>query len=83
MSQVILIEPNSNLHELLTLNLQTYTGSEVIPRHNASDAVNLMEMLPGIALVICRNEIENEDSTKVLYEYIKEGKEETGLIILT
>ena len=82
MSQVILIEPNSNLHELLTLNLQTYTGSEVIPRDNASDAVSLMEMLPGISLVICRNEIENEDSTKVLYEYIKESKEETGLIIL-
>lgn len=82
MSQVILIEPNGNLHELLSLNLQTYTGSEVIPRDTATDAVNLMSILPGVALVICRSKIEDEDSAKVLYDFIKESDEETGLIIL-
>ncbi len=82
MSQVILIEPNENLNEILTLNLQTYTGSEVIPRETAADAVNLMSILPGVSLVICRNQIEDENSAAILYDYIKQNDEEIGLIIL-
>ncbi|MCO4795004.1 MAG: hypothetical protein KC493_14910 [Bacteriovoracaceae bacterium] len=82
MSQVILIEPNSNLNELLTLNLQTYTGSEVIPRESASEALELMKILPGIDLVISRNKIGEEDSAQLLYEYISSNDTEIGLIIL-
>ena len=82
MSQVILIEPNENLNEILTLNLQAYTGAEVIPRDSASDAINLMSILPGVSLVICRNQIDQEDSAKILYDFIKENDEEIGLIIL-
>lgn len=82
MSQVILIEPNENLNEILSLNLQAYTGAEVIPRDTASDAVNLMSILSGVSLVICRNQIDQEDSAKILYDFIKENDEEIGLIIL-
>lgn len=82
MSQVILIEPNDNLSEILTLNLQTYTGAEVIPRDNASDAVDLMNILPGVSLVICRSKIDDEDSAKILYDFVKSSSDEIGLIIL-
>lgn len=82
MSQVILIEPNSNLNELLTLNLQTYVGAEVIPRKNASEAIELLKILPGVQLVICRNKVDEEDSAGILYHYLKISKTETSMIIL-
>ncbi len=82
MAQVILIENNSTLHELIALNLTTYVGADVIPRKNAADAIALLELLPGVPLIITRNRIEDEDTASDLANYIKKKKSETGLIVL-
>lgn len=82
MAQIILIENNSTLHELLALNLSTYVGSDVIPRKNAVDAIALLDLLPGIPLIITRNRVEDEDTAAMLAEYIKKKKIDTGLIVL-
>lgn len=82
MAQVILIENNATLHELIALNLSTYVGSDIIPRKNAADAIALLDLLPGVPLIITRSRIEDEDTAALLAEYIKKKKIDTGLIVL-
>lgn len=82
MAQIILIENNNTLRELLALNLTTYVGSDVIPRKNAVDAIALLDLLPGIPLIITRNRIEDEDTAALLADYIKKKKIDSGLIVL-
>ncbi|MBT7610141.1 MAG: hypothetical protein HN576_10310 [Bacteriovoracaceae bacterium] len=82
MSQIILIEPNDNLREILSLNLQTYLGCSVIIRDSAEDAIELMLLLPEIDLIISRNIISNENSAEILIKYISENDYGCNLIIL-
>lgn len=82
MAQVILIEDNKNLNELLSLNLSTYVGVEVIPRNNAQDAIDLLTLLPNVDLIICRSSISNEPSAAMLVEFIKKTKRDIGLIVI-
>jgi HD-GYP domain-containing protein (c-di-GMP phosphodiesterase class II) len=81
MAQVILIEPDKNIHELLSINLSAFVGLEVIPRLNAAEAIALLTILPGIALIITRNEIEQEHTAKILHAYLIEKNAQTELIV--
>jgi len=82
MGQIVLIEDNPSLNELLSINLTTYVGVEVIPRKNAEDAIGLLNILPNVDLIICSHKIGEEETAKVLVNYINEKKLDTGLIIL-
>lgn len=73
MSQTILIEDNEDIRNLFTLNLQTYAGTDVIHRQNATEAVELMKILPTINLIITRKSIEGENSIKIINDYVKEN----------
>ena len=82
MAQIILIEENKNLHDLLTLNLQTYTGSEIISRENAKEAIELLKILPSVDLVISSSKVAEELSAQLLGEFKKENNRDFELIIL-
>jgi HD-GYP domain-containing protein (c-di-GMP phosphodiesterase class II) len=82
MSQIILIEDNNSLIELLTLNLGTYVGAEVIPRGSAEDAISILSILPNIGLVIAKNKIGAEETSKLIAKFIKETNREIGFIVL-
>lgn len=82
MGQIVLIEENPSLKELLSINLTTYVGVEVIPRRNANEAIELLKILPNIDLVICSNKIGDEKTAQLLVDYINSNKLDTGLIIL-
>lgn len=82
MGQIVLIEDNANLNELLSINLTTYVGVEVIPRANADEAIGLLNILPTIDLIICSNKIGEEETAKKMVQFINEKKLDTGLIIL-
>lgn len=82
MAQVILIESNQTMAELLSINLTTYLGVELIPRQTAQDAIALLTILPTIDLIIARNNIGDEATAQILIEYIKSNNLDTGLIIL-
>ncbi|CBW26550.1 hypothetical protein BMS_1718 [Halobacteriovorax marinus SJ] len=81
MSQVILIEENENLRDLLAINLKTYVGSEVIPRSSASEAIDLINILPNVDLIITQNEVGDEKTAQVLFEYLKENDSEISMIV--
>ena len=82
MGQIVLIEDNPSLNELLSINLSTYVGVEVIPRPNAEEAIALLRILPTIDLIICKHKVGEEDTAKKIVEFINSRKLDTGLIIL-
>ena len=82
MAQVILIENNKTMNDLISVNLTTYLGVDLIHRKNAQEAINLLAILPSIDLIICNSKIDDEDSANLLNDYLLENKLEIGLIVL-
>lgn len=82
MAQVILIEDNKNMNDLLSINLNTYLGVDLIQQDSAQDTLGLLSILPNIDLIITKDRIGNEDTAKILEKYIADSKLETTLIVL-
>ncbi|WP_372654712.1 hypothetical protein [Halobacteriovorax sp.] len=81
MSQVILIEENENLRDLLAINLKTYVGSEVIPRSTASEAIDLLNILPNVDLIITQARVDDEQTANILLQYIKDNNSDVSIIV--
>ncbi|MFZ4713459.1 MAG: hypothetical protein ACOYL6_07105 [Bacteriovoracaceae bacterium] len=82
MSQTILIEPNSDLRDLYSLNLANMLSTNIIIRKNAEEAVSLLAILPTINLIIVRSKVGTENTAFILSEYLKEHELDIPLIIL-
>lgn len=82
MSQTILVEENSDLKDLYTLNLSTILNTNVIVRKNAEDAINLLKILPDINLIIIKNKIQDESSAFIVSEFIDSEKLQIPMIVL-
>lgn len=82
MAQVILIEDNKTLNDLISVNLTTYLGVDLIQRKNAQDALSLLAILPNIDLIITSEKIGDEKTGEALAHYIDSNKLDTGLIVL-
>jgi len=82
MAQVILIEDNKTLNDLISVNLTTYLGVDLIQRKNAQEALNLLSILPNVDLIITTVKVEDEPTSEILSHYILSNKLETGLIVL-
>lgn len=70
MSQTILIEDNEDIRNLFTINLQTYTGTDIITRLTAADAIELLKILPTINLIITRKKIGEENSAQDIINFV-------------
>jgi HD-GYP domain-containing protein (c-di-GMP phosphodiesterase class II) len=82
MAQVIVIEPHKNLRDLLKINLSSFLEVEVIPKANAAEALALLSLLPTVSLVICRDQIEGEQSAADIVEFMRSEGREFGLIVM-
>lgn len=82
MSQTILIETNQDLKKLFTLNLQTFVGTDVIQRDNATDAIALLKILPQISLIITRATVDQELSAQAILNYLKSENLNIPLLVL-
>ncbi len=82
MSQTILIEPNTDLRDLYSLNLTNMVSTNIIIRKNAEDAINLLAILPSINLIVVRAKIESEQTAKLLADYIQNESLSIPMVIL-
>lgn len=82
MAQVILIEDNKTMNDLLSVNLTTYLGLDLIQRVNAQETINLLAILPSIDLIITKVSVGGENTAELLDEYIAEHNLEISLIVL-
>lgn len=80
MAQVILIETNKTMNDLLSINLTTYLGVDLIQRKNAQETLNLLAILPDVDLIITNSKIENEDSANIINNYLLENNLPINLI---
>lgn len=82
MAQVILIEDNKNMNDLLSVNLNTYLGVDLIQQDSAQDTLGLLAILPNIDLIITKDRVGTEETAKILENFINESQLETTLIVL-
>lgn len=82
MSQTILIESDQDMNKVFTLNLRTYTGTDVINRNSAQESIELLKILPSINLIICRNKINGENTALEINKFLHENKMDIPLIVL-
>jgi len=82
MAQVILIEDNKTMNDLLSVNLTTYLGVDLIHRTNAQDALSLLAILPSIDLIISKARVANEDTANDINYYLTENKMEIPFVVL-
>lgn len=82
MAQVILIESNKTMNDLISVNLTTYLGVDLIHRVNAQDALSLLAILPSIDMIITNAKVEAEDSANMINRYLIENELEIGLVVL-
>ena len=82
MAQVILIEDNKTMNDLLSVNLTTYLGVDLIHRKNAQEALNLLAILPSIDLIITKVKVDAEDTANDINAYLLSNQLEIPLITL-
>lgn len=82
MGQIIIVEDNESFLELLTLNLSTYVGAQVIPRKDATEVTELLAILPAVDVIVCRSKIGNEPTAQVVLDYLRESLLEVALIVV-
>lgn len=82
MSQTILVEPDVDLNKVFSLNLSTYTGTDIIERHNALEVIELLKILPSISLIITKSDISGEKTAKEIHEFLSEHKMDIPMIVL-
>jgi HD-GYP domain-containing protein (c-di-GMP phosphodiesterase class II) len=82
MAQVILIEPNVDLRKIFSINLSTFVGADVVARDNAEDAIAILKILPEMQLIITKSKINEEETSILIHQYIKQNGLNTALIVL-
>lgn len=82
MAQVILIESNKTMNDLISVNLTTYLGVDLIHRKNAQDALSLLAILPSIDLIITNSQVDGEDSANMINDYLIENQLEISMIVM-
>ncbi|MDD4975980.1 MAG: hypothetical protein PHY93_16605 [Bacteriovorax sp.] len=82
MMQILLIESDDSLRSILKLNIMKTIGSDVIEKKNAMDAISLLEILPNIDLVICREQIGLEKTGFRLANFFETERHSTPLLVI-
>lgn len=82
MAQVILIESNKTMNDLLSVNLTTYLGVDLIQRKSAQEALSLLAILPSIDLIITNTKVEGEDTANLINDYLVENNLDISLMVL-
>lgn len=82
MSQTILIETHPELRKVFTINLQTYTGSDIVERKNAQDTIELLNILPTISLIITQASVGEEPTALLIHNYLENRDLNIPMIVL-
>lgn len=82
MSQTLVIHDNSSLVDLLGLNLPTFVGTDVISKKNFKEAQTLLEVHPGIHLIVCADRIGDEATADLVHQMNAKSKRPSDLIVI-
>ncbi len=82
MAQVILIESNKIINDLISVNVTSYLGVDLIQRKTARDAISLLAILPSIDLIITNFKVGDEESANLINNYLISNNLEIALVVL-
>ena len=82
MHQIIIVEDRKEIQEFLNIHISNSFAVELIFKENSMDAMALMDILPDVSLVICRDTIEGISASEEIIQYYKENKKDSKVIIL-
>ncbi|MBL7664740.1 MAG: hypothetical protein JNM93_06370 [Bacteriovoracaceae bacterium] len=81
MSYSVLILDNKTLEQIYALNLKIYTGTDVIFKKNFDEVTKLIGVMPGIELIVARDEIDDQELGGKIYDFVKENDLNIPVII--
>lgn len=82
MVQILLIESDESLRSILKLNIMSAIGCDVVEKQTAVDAISLLEILPNIDLIVCREEAFHEKTALRLANFLESEKRDTPLLVI-
>lgn len=82
MSQIILIEKSPDLSKVIRLNLLKVYDLEVVEKATTEEAIELIEILPSIELIVVREASHSEDSMNKLVGYLKSNNHAIPLVVI-
>ena len=82
MSQIILIEDRKELNDLLEINLVGHLDVEVLLKKNSFEAIDLLDILPDVSLVICRDIVGNDKTAEKIIGFINKKQFKVSVIVL-
>lgn len=71
MSQTLMIEGDDYRGALLSLNLQIYTGTNIIWKNSIEEAIEVLKVLPELNLIVALDE--NAGEMSQLFEYLNDS----------
>ncbi|MGZ3788133.1 MAG: hypothetical protein ACXVLQ_06395 [Bacteriovorax sp.] len=83
MAQILLIESDESLRKILKLNIMKNINCDVIEMNSAVSASSMLLILPDIELIICREKIGLEKSSKEMALFLEKNGMSTPLIVVT
>ncbi|NOT80590.1 MAG: hypothetical protein HOP07_16505 [Bacteriovoracaceae bacterium] len=82
MAQVILIESNKTMNDLLSVNLTSFLGVDLIHRNNAQETISLLAILPGIDLIVTISQVDDEDTAEEINKYLLDHNLDINMIVI-
>lgn len=82
MAQILLIESEDSMRSILKLNLMKSVGCDVIETKSAVDAISLLEILPNLDLVICREQVGIEKTAFLLANLFEKENKSIPLMVI-
>lgn len=82
MVQILLIEPDESLRAILKLNIMNAIGCDVVEKQTAVDAISLLEILPNIDLIICKEEAYHEKTALKLSGFLESENHKIPLLVI-
>lgn len=76
MAQVLIVLNDKELSSILRVKLAEKYGIEVIERHSSSEAISLLQILPGIEIVLCKDIIQEDPVATKVCDFLAAQQEE-------
>jgi len=81
-SRTLLVLCSQKEKQLYSQNLSVYTGTDVVSKYNADDAINFLKSDEPIDLIVCTDKVGEENTILKIYYYIKSNKIPIPIILI-
>ena len=82
MHKILLIDANADLRDLLAVHLNMYVGVDVIARKSLAEALEVLNAVPEMDIIISRDQIDLDNVAQELYRFLHGYPREIPMIVL-